>query len=89
MEDVTGGERPPEKTKPWLIERYGAGRLAAAALAVAAFLWFAVDNSQEVKIDWWVADVRARMIYVIIAAFAMGFVTARLLARRKRRKQAG
>ena len=87
MENVTGGAHPPEKKKPWLLERYGEGRLIAAAVSVAAFLWFAVDNSQEVKIDWWVADVRARMIYVIITAFALGFVTARLLARRKRRKE--
>jgi hypothetical protein len=87
MQNVTGGTTPPEKKQPWLIERYGEGRLIAAAVSVAAFLWFAVDNSQEVKIDWWVADVHARMIYVILTAFALGFVTARLLARRKRRKE--
>lgn len=87
MQDLTGGAKPPEKKRPWLIERYGEGRLIAAAVSIAAFLWFAVDNSQEVKIDWWVADVHARMIYVILTAFVLGFVTARLLARRKRRKE--
>jgi uncharacterized integral membrane protein len=86
MQDVTGGAKPPEERKPGWIERIGGGRLIGALVSVAAFLWFAVDNSQEVKIDWWVADVHARMIYVIITAFALGFVTARLLARRKRRK---
>lgn len=86
MQNVTGGGQPPEQKRPWLIERYGERRLIAAAVSVAAFIWFALDNSQEVRIDWWVAEVRSRLIYVILTAFVLGFVTARLLARRKRRK---
>lgn len=87
---MTDGDSGPTATKPSVVERivdrFGLRRIIGTALSVAAFLWFAVDNRREVTVDWWVADVRTRLIYVILVAFALGFVTSRFLARRAKRK---
>jgi hypothetical protein len=81
------GAGPAKRGLAGCLERRGTRRLIGSAGAIGAFLWFAFDNKQEVTIDWWIAEVRARLVYVILVAFALGFVTSRLLARRGRRKE--
>lgn len=61
-------------------------RLIAAVLVVAAVVWFAVDNRQRVRIDWWVADRESRLIYVIIVSAVLGAVADRLIISKLRKR---
>lgn len=79
--------RPGEgTTRTGLIERIGP-REVAIALAAAAIVWFAVDNTQSVTIDWWVTEQRSPLILVIVVSFALGAAVSLLVSRRRRRRK--
>ncbi|MEZ5098402.1 MAG: LapA family protein [Thermoleophilia bacterium] len=79
--------RPGEgTTRSGLLERISP-REVAIALAAAAIIWFAVDNTQSVTIDWWVTDRSSPLILVIIVSFALGAAVALLGSRRRRKRK--
>ena len=79
--------RPGEGTTTTsLLERIGP-REVAIALGAAAIIWFAVDNTQSVTIDWWVTNHRSPLILVIIVSFALGAGVSQLVSRRRRKRK--
>jgi uncharacterized integral membrane protein len=64
-------------------------RLMAAAVVVGLGLWFALANTQEVTVHFWVGTARAPVIEALVIAAAIGGLAGVLLARRSRRRDPG
>ena len=56
-------------------------RLVATGVVAVLLLWFALDNLQSVKIQFWVHTTRAPLIVVVAIAVALGAAVVLLVSR--------
>jgi uncharacterized integral membrane protein len=66
------------------IRRRQTARLIAAAVLVAVFAAFAIDNRQQTDVSWVVGDRQAPLWVVLICAGVVGALVGRLLQWRHR-----
>ena len=60
-------------------------RMAVIGVVAVLFIWFAVANTQQVDVHFWVESARAPVIVVIVIAGVLGVVVGLLLARHRAR----
>ncbi len=70
-------QRPPQRRRP-------PARFVVAGVAAALVLWFAVVNSQRVKVDYIIAERESRLIFVILGSALVGALAGALLRRARR-----
>jgi uncharacterized integral membrane protein len=63
-------------------------RLIAIGVVVVLLVWFALGNSQKVKVHFWVVSTNAALVVVIVISGFLGAAIGSLL-RRRRRKLSG
>ncbi len=56
-------------------------RLVATGVLLALGVWFALANTQEVKIRFWVVDTRSPVVAALVIAAVFGAGIGALLAR--------
>ena len=61
-------------------------RMVVIGVIAVLFIWFAVANTQEVEVHFWVDSARAPVIVVIVIAGLLGVVVGVLLDRRRSRR---
>lgn len=61
-------------------------RMVVVGVVAVLFIWFAVANTQEVEVHFWVDSARAPVIVVIVIAGLLGVVVGVLLDRRRGRR---
>ena len=66
--------------------RLATARTVLIVVVLGLFVWFAVENSGRVTVDWWVVTTRTRLIFVILVSFAFGVAADRLFQLRRRRR---
>jgi uncharacterized integral membrane protein len=87
---VTDRPEPPAKPvgdAPARGRRLATVRTVLIVVVLGLFVWFAVENSGRVKVDWWVVTTKTRLIFVILVSFAFGVVADRLFQMRRRRRR--
>jgi uncharacterized integral membrane protein len=72
----SGGDRKPA-------DRRRQATLVGIAIAVVLLVWFALANTRDVRIDFWVFDRQAPVILVIVISGLLGAVITALVMRRK------
>jgi uncharacterized integral membrane protein len=70
--------RPRQRQRP-------PARLVVAAIAGVLVLWFAIVNSQRVKVDYIITERESRLIFVILGSALLGALAGALLRRARRR----
>lgn len=61
-------------------------RIVVMGIIAVLFVWFAVANTQEVKVHFWVDSARAPVIVVIVIAGLLGVGVGVLVDRRRSRR---
>jgi uncharacterized integral membrane protein len=74
--DPGDGDRPDRRRQATLV---------GVAVAVVLFVWFALANLRDVRIDFWVFDRQAPLILVIVISGLLGALIGALVMRRKAR----
>ncbi|MGQ0803093.1 MAG: lipopolysaccharide assembly protein LapA domain-containing protein [Actinomycetota bacterium] len=59
-------------------------RLMVAGIAGVLVLWFAIVNSQRVKVDYIIAERESRLIFVILGSALLGALAGALVRRARR-----
>jgi uncharacterized integral membrane protein len=75
----------PSDKRP--VDRRQQFRLIAIAVVVTLLVWFAVENTQNVSIHFWVTSRQAPLIVVILISVLLGALITALLMRRKSRSK--
>jgi uncharacterized integral membrane protein len=65
------------------MDRRQQGRLIAIAVGVTLLVWFAVENTQDVSIHFWVTARQAPLIVVIVISVLLGALVTALIMRRR------
>lgn len=86
MNEESAPPAEPEVAAPARASRLGTARTVLIIVVLGLFIWFAVENSGRVTVDWWVVTTSTRLIFVILASFAFGVAADRLLQLRRRRR---
>ena len=78
----------PRPTKagdqPW--RRLLRPRVLTGAIVLALVIWFAVENSQRVTVDWFLVETRSPLFLVVLLAAVLGALADRLIRWRRKRK---
>jgi len=74
--DPGGGDRQP-------VDRRRQATMIGIAIAVVLLAWFALANTRNVRIDFWVFNRQAPVILVILISGLLGAVITGLIMRRK------
>ena len=79
MVDEAPSPRPEKRQLP-------PARLVVAGIAGVLVLWFAIVNSQRVKVDYIIAERESRLIFVILGSSLLGALAGALVRRVRRRE---
>lgn len=82
---------PAEEVSQGELLRRRRRRLARAAglvVALVAVVWFVVDNSQPVKVRFWLVTAHPRLIWVVLVCLVAGALLGFVLGRERRRRRA-
>jgi uncharacterized integral membrane protein len=60
--------------------------MVVIGVVAVLFIWFAVANTQDVEVHFWVDSARAPVIVVIVIAGLLGVLIGVLLDRRRSRR---
>jgi len=61
-------------------------RSVAAAAGLIVLFWFAIVNSQPVKVDYLVGSAEVRLVFVIAGSAILGGLVAAFAGRRRQRR---
>lgn len=84
---MTDLEKPPQPTKSRGEQARSWTRIALAAAAVGAVIWFAVANSQRVSVNWFGIETDSPLFLVILLAALLGALADRAIRWRRSRRQ--
>ena len=76
--DPGGGDRQP-------VDRRRQATMIGIAIAVVLLAWFALANTRNVRIDFWVFNRQAPVILVILISGLLGALIGALVMRRRTR----
>ncbi len=73
----------PESTR----DRRRDGSLVVIGVVAVLLVWFAIGNSQDVRIHFWVTSTHAPLWIVVVLSGVMGALIALLVSRRRRSRR--
>lgn len=76
---------PPERSAPEPARRRRDVRLVTSGVLLALGVWFALANTQDVKIRFWVVTTHSPVVSALAIAAVLGLGIGLLVGRRSRR----
>jgi uncharacterized integral membrane protein len=80
-------EQQPQEPKGRVEQARHWTRIAVAAAAIGAVIWFIVANSQRVSVNWFGVETRSPLFLVILLAAVLGALADRALRWRRSRRR--